>query len=191
MRTSRLQRKTNETEIFVEICLDGGECQIDTGIGFFDHMLAAFAMHGGFGLKVLAKGDLKVDCHHTVEDTGIVLGKAIAEAIGDRKNISRFGSFFAPMDEALAFAVVDISGRPFLRFDASFTNQSIGEFDTCMVVEFMRALAFNAGITLHIELKYGTNDHHKCEAIFKAVAHALRLALMKKDTEVLSTKGVL
>lgn len=191
MRTSKQQRKTNETDVFVEICLDGGERQIDTGIGFFDHMLEAFAMHGEFGLKVLAKGDLKVDCHHTIEDTGIVLGKAIAEAVGDKKNIARFGSFFVPMDEALASAVVDISGRPFLRFDASFNNQSIGEFDTCMVVEFMRALAFNAGITLHIELKYGTNDHHKCEAIFKAVAHALRLALMKKDTDVLSTKGVI
>lgn len=191
MRSSRQQRKTKETDIFVEICLDGGECQIETGIGFFDHMLEAFAMHGGFGLNILAKGDLKVDCHHTVEDTGIVLGKAISEALGDKKNIARFGSFFVPMDEALAFAAVDVSGRPFLRFDASFTNQSVGDFDTCMVAEFMRALAFNAGITLHIEVKYGTNDHHKCEAIFKAVAHALRLAFAQKDGEVLSTKGVI
>ena len=191
MRTSSIQRKTNETDIKLELSLDGGEVKIDTGIGFFDHMLNSFAVHGGFGLTVQAKGDLQVDCHHTVEDTGIVLGKAFAQAVNDKCGIARFGTFYIPMDEALAFASVDISGRPFLVFNAEFKQESIGDFDTCMTVEFMRAFAMNAGVTLHIRCEYGENAHHQIEAIFKAVGHALNLAATETSNKVLSTKGSL
>ncbi len=192
MRTAEVSRKTKETEIELSLNLDGGEVEISTGIGFFDHMLHAFAVHGGFGLKVQTKGDLEVDCHHTIEDTGIVLGKAFAEAFGDRSGIARFGSFFVPMDEALAFAAVDVSGRPFLVFQAEFPEERIGGYDSCMTEEFFRAFAMNAGMTLHIRMEYGKNSHHIAEAIFKAAAHAIRLA--GKETaagEVLSTKGSL
>ena len=154
-------------------------------------MLTAFGAHGGFGLQAEVQGDLEVDCHHTVEDTGIVLGKAFSEALGEKGGIARFGSFFVPMDEALAFAAVDVSGRPFLVFDASFPEERVGAFDTCMVEEFLRALAMNAGITLHVRLEYGKNAHHIAEAIFTAVAHALRLAVSPTGGGVLSTKGVL
>lgn len=191
MRTSVQQRKTRETDISAELCLDGGEVQISTGIGFFDHMLNSFAVHGGFGLKIKAIGDLNVDCHHTVEDTGIVLGKAFAQALGDKSGIARFGSFIVPMDEALAFAAVDISGRPFLVFQADFKQERIGEYDTCMTEEFMRAFAVNAGITLHTKVEYGINAHHQIEALFKAVAHALNLAVKPCGSKVLSTKGSL
>lgn len=191
MRTSAQERKTKETDIRLTLCLDGGEIRVNTGIGFFDHMLTALAAHGGFGLQLESKGDLEVDCHHTVEDTGIVLGKAFAEALGDKGDIARFGSFFVPMDEALAFAAVDISGRPFLAFNASFPEERVGAFDTCMVEEFLRALALNAGITLHVKSEYGKNSHHIAEAIFKAVAHSLRLAVQHTGKGVLSTKGVL
>ena len=191
MRTSVQSRKTRETEISVQLNLDGGEVEIKTGIGFFDHMLQAFAVHGGFGLKITAKGDLEVDGHHTVEDTGIVLGKAFAEALGDKSGIARFGSFTVPMDEALAFAAVDVSGRPYLVFQAQFPQEKIGDYDSCLTEEFMRALAFNAGITLHTRVEYGVNAHHMVEAMFKAVAHALRLAVQPTGTGTLSTKGVL
>ena len=160
--------------------LDGGAVSIDTGIGFFDHMLNSFATHGGFGLTVSVKGDLHVDEHHTVEDTGIVLGQAFAKALGDKGSIDRFGSFYVPMDEALAFAAVDVSGRPFLVFDAEFPQERCGGYDCAMTVEFMRALAFNAGITLHLKALYGDNSHHITEALYKAAAHALRLAVRRK-----------
>ena len=190
-RYSSLHRKTNETEVTIELCLDGGERSVSTGVGFFDHMLTAFAVHGNFGLKVNTVGDWEVDCHHTVEDTGIVLGKAFAKALGDKSGIARFGSFYIPMDEALAFAAVDVSGRPFLAFRAEFSQERTGEYDLCLTEEFLRAFAMNAGITLHVRLEYGANAHHEVEAIFKAVAHALRLATAQTGGGVLSTKGSL
>lgn len=192
MRTASQVRKTRETEVSINLSLDGGKVDISTGIGFFDHMLNSFAVHGGFGLTVKTVGDLQVDCHHTVEDTGIVLGKAFAEALGDKSGIERFGSFYVPMDEALAFAAADVSGRPFLVFNAEFEQERVGEFDTCMTEEFMRAFAMNAGVTLHTKVEYGKNSHHAIEAMFKAVAHAMRLAVATTDSFVpLSTKGTL
>ena len=192
MRTSTISRKTKETDIKFTINLDGcGNNSIETGIGFFDHMLTALAVHSGMDFNLNSIGDLYVDSHHTVEDTGIVIGKAFAEAIGEKIGIARYGSAYIPMDEALAFASLDISGRPFLVFKAEFSDDKIGDFDTCLAEEFFRAFAFNAGITLHINLMYGNNDHHKCEAIFKAVAHALKSATSVIGDEVLSTKGVL
>lgn len=191
MRKAEINRKTKETDISVKLDLDGGAADISTGIGFFDHMLTAFAVHGGMGLTVKAVGDLQVDGHHTVEDVGIVLGKAFKEAIGDMKGIARYGSAFIPMDEALGFASIDISGRPFLVFDAKFSDDRIGEFDTCLAEEFFRAFAFNAGITLHIKCEYGKNDHHIAEALFKAAAHAVKAAKAVSGSEILSTKGVL
>ncbi len=144
MRTAEATRTSKETDISIKLNLDGGEIKINTGIGFFDHMLEAFAVHGGFGLQVNVKGDLQVDCHHTIEDTGIVLGKAFAKALGDKSSIERFGSFYIPIDEALSFAAVDISGRPFLIFNAVFPQERTGNYDCCMTEEFMRAFAFNA-----------------------------------------------
>ena len=192
MRTATVNRKTKETDIRLSLCLDGGEVSIDTGVGFFNHMLNSFATHGGFGLTVEVEGDLEVDEHHTVEDTGIVLGKAFAEALGDKGSIERFGSFYVPMDEALAFASVDVSGRPFLVFDADFPQARCGDYDCAMTVEFMRAFAFNAGITLHLKSVYGDNSHHITEALFKAAAHAMRLAVNQNASgKPLSTKGVL
>lgn len=191
MRTAVCRRKTGETEVSVELCLDGGETEIRTGIGFFDHMLRSFSVHGGFGLKIRAEGDLDVDCHHTVEDTGIALGKAFAQALGDRSGIARFGSFYAPMDESLAFAAVDISGRPFLVFRADFPQERVGAFDTCMTEEFFRAFAVNAGFTLHARVEYGSNAHHEIEALFKAAAHAVRAAAAPAGPGVLSAKGSL
>lgn len=192
MRSVTCKRTTKETDIQVSLCLEGGKAEISTGIGFFDHMLSAFATHGGFGLTVQARGDLEVDCHHTIEDTGIVLGKAFSQVLQEKAGIERFGSFYVPMDEALAFAAVDISGRPFLVFDASFQEERVGGFDSCMTEEFFRALAFQAGITLHVKLLYGKNAHHGIEAIFKAVAHALKIAVAKtQGGQVLSTKGML
>lgn len=191
MRTGTENRKSRETEIEVRVDLNGGTAEIDTGIGFFDHMLEAFAVHGGFGLKVTVKGDLWVDCHHTIEDTGIVLGKAFAKALGDKSGIQRYGSFYIPMDESLAFASVDVSGRPFLIFDAQFPQAQVGQFDCCMVGEFLRAFAFHAGITLHVRVLYGENSHHMIEAAFKAAAHAIKAAVAPSEGQVLSTKGIL
>ncbi len=190
MRTATVTRSTAETTITVTVDMDGGEVQIKTGIGFFDHMLTAFAVHSGIGLIVDAQGDLYVDGHHTVEDTGIVLGQAIAKALGDKGGIARFGNFYIPMDESLAFAALDISGRPFLVFDARFPEQKVGDYDTCLTPEFFRALAFHAGWTLHLRVEYGQNSHHMIEGLFKATAHALRAAIAPKDG-VLSTKGQL
>ncbi len=192
MRFSEINRKTKETDISLTLNLDGGDVSIDTGIGFFDHMLNSFAVHGGFGLSVKVKGDLYVDDHHTIEDTGIVLGKAFSEALGDKSSIERFGSFYVPMDEALAFASIDISGRPFLVFDADFPQEKCGDYTSTMTWEFMRAFAFNAGITLHTKVLYGNNSHHMIEAMYKAVAHALKQAVkMNGSNKPLSTKGVL
>lgn len=191
MRTAQISRKTHETDITASLDLNGGKCEISTGIGFFDHMLTAFAVHGGFGLTLKATGDLEVDGHHTVEDTGIVLGKAFAKALGDKSGIARYGSFYIPMDEALALCVVDVSGRPYLVFDDPFQNEIIGDFDACLVNEFLRAFAFNAGITLHMNILYGKNAHHMAEAVFKALGHALKAACTQTGGAVLSTKGVL
>ena len=191
MRTTEIKRDTKETQIQMQLNIDGtGSFQGTSNIGFFDHMLTAFAMHGGFDISLQMKGDLEVDGHHSVEDVGIVLGQAFAKVV-DKKQIERFGSFYVPMDESLAFCALDISGRPYLVFDASFTNQCVGELDCCLVEEFFRAFAMNSGITLHIRLEYGSNDHHKIEAIFKAVAHALQQAVKLREGNVLSTKGVL
>ena len=192
MRTSTVERNTKETQIKIELCLDGGEVEISTGIGFFDHMLTAFGVHGGFGLKVNVTGDLEVDTHHTAEDTGIALGKAFNKALGDMSGIERYGFFKIPMDETLAEAALDISNRPFLVFNADFPQEKCGDYETCVTEEFWRAFAMNSGITLHINVPYGKNAHHEIEAIFKAVAHALKIAVTKNtDGSVLSTKGVL
>ncbi len=192
-RTAEITRTTKETDIALTLDLDGGaKAEISTGIGFLDHMLTALAIHGGFSLKLNCNGDLNVDGHHTVEDIGIVLGMAFKEALGDKAGIMRYGSAFIPMDEALAFCSLDISARPFLVFNAQFTNERVGEFDTCLTEEFMRAFAFNAGITLHLRVEYGSNDHHKIEALFKAMAYALKAAMKRnEDGSVVSTKGVL
>ena len=188
-----LSRQTRETDITVTLNQHGsGQAQIDTGIGFFDHMLTALTVHGGLDLTVRCQGDLAVDGHHTVEDVGIVLGQAIAKAVGDKKGINRYGSFYVPMDEALARAVLDFSGRPYLVFDAAFQPQLVGSFDPQLTAEFFRALVYHAGITAHINLLAGVNDHHKIEAIFKAFAHALRVAVQPSGAAgALSTKGVL
>ena len=193
-REATISRKTAETNIEIEFIIDGeGTSQIDTGIGFLDHMLTLFSKHGGFDLKLKAAGDLQVDCHHTVEDIGIVLGKCILEAAGDKVGIKRYGTCFLPMDETLALASVDISGRAFLVFEAAFTTDRVGDFDTEMTEEFFRALAFNAGITLHEKILYGKNNHHMIEALFKASGRALKEALTKDPSikGVMSTKGVL
>lgn len=192
-RTAEITRKTRETDIKIKLDLDkSGEVSIDTGIGFLDHMLTALAVHGGFSLSVKCAGDLSVDGHHTTEDIGIVLGMAFREALGDKSGIMRYGSAFIPMDESLAFCSLDISARPFLVFNAQFTNERVGEFDTCLTEEFMRSFAFNAGITLHLRVEYGSNDHHKIEALFKALAYALKAAVKRNtDGSVVSTKGVL
>lgn len=191
MRTSTVERNTKETKIKVSLCLEGGDVEIKTGIGFFDHMLTAFAVHGGFGLKLETVGDLEVDTHHTAEDTGIVLGQAFKQALGDFSSIARYGNFSVPMDETLAVCSLDISNRPFLVFRASFEEERCGDYETCVTEEFWRAFAMNAGITLHISVPYGSNAHHEIEAIFKAVAHALKQAVTVTDGGVLSTKGVL
>ncbi|MDP4177757.1 MAG: imidazoleglycerol-phosphate dehydratase HisB [Bacillota bacterium] len=191
-RTSKISRKTGETDIEVSINLDGeGKYDINTGVGFFDHMLSLMAKHGIFDLSVKAKGDLYVDSHHTVEDVGIVIGNCIKEALKDKNGIKRYGTSFVPMDEALGTVSLDVSGRPFLVFDAEFTASTLGNYDTEMTEEFFRALAFNAGITLHAKVVYGKNNHHMIEALFKALGRALREAVTIDDKikGVMSTKG--
>lgn len=191
MRTAEIKRKTKETDISVALDLDGGKVNVRTGIGFFDHMLTAFAVHGGFGLEVFAEGDLDVDTHHTVEDTGIALGAAFKKALGDMGGINRYGSFYIPMDESLALCALDISNRPFLVFNAEFKEERCGEYEICCTEEFFRAFAVNAGITLHLNVLYGSNSHHEIEALFKAFAHAMKIAVAPSGGGVLSTKGVL
>ena len=191
-RAATVVRQTKETNIELTLGLDGGEVVVDTGVGFFDHMLTALAVHGGFGLRLKAEGDWNVDCHHTVEDTGIVLGRAFKQALGDMSGIERYGTFFIPMDESLVQASLDISNRPFLVFKADFKQEKCGDYENCCTEEFWRAFAMNAGITLHIIVLYGANAHHEIEGIFKSVAHALKIAVKKNaDGTVLSTKGVL
>lgn len=191
MRTAEIKRKTKETDISVALDLDGGKVNVRTGIGFFDHMLTAFAVHGGFGLEVFVEGDLDVDTHHTVEDTGIALGAAFKKALGDMGGINRYGSFYIPMDESLALCALDISNRPFLVFNAEFKEERCGEYETCCTEEFFRAFAVNAGITLHLNVLYGSNSHHEIEALFKGFAHAMKIAVAPSGSGVLSTKGVL
>lgn len=193
-RTASISRTTSETDIAVTLNLDGsGRSDIDTGIGFFDHMLRSFAKHGFFDLTVQVKGDLEVDCHHTIEDTGIVLGEAIKKAVGDKKGIRRYGSFALPMDETLVLTALDLSGRPYLCFDADFTVDRVGEFDTEMVREFFYAISYSCGMNLHIRQLAGQNNHHVIEAIFKSFAKALDEATGydPRIKDVLSTKGTL
>lgn len=192
MRTAEVIRRTRETDVQVRLNLDGtGRAEISTGIGFFDHMLTALGVHAGFDLMVKVKGDLEVDCHHTIEDSGIVLGQALLKALGEMP-VTRYGSAFIPMDEALGFVALDISRRPFLVFQCEFSSDRIGGMDTQMVEEFFRSFAFQAGITLHAKVEYGKNDHHKAEALFKALAHSLKTAVAPLEGKVvLSTKGVL
>ena len=190
-RAYSIERKTKETEVRISLCLDGGEVSVSTGIGFFDHMLTAFAFYGGLGLELTVKGDLEVDGHHTVEDTGIVLGQALSRALGDRKGIRRYGSAFVPMDEALCFTALDFSNRPFLVFDAEMPQPMIGSYDACLTVEFMRALAMNSGLTLHQKCHYGANAHHITEALFKSLGMAVKEAVQVTGGGVTSTKGVL
>lgn len=190
-RTAVITRKTKETDIRVSLCLEQGDVRVNTGIGFFDHMLTALGFYAGFGLEVTAKGDLHVDGHHTVEDVGIVLGQALAQALGDKSGITRFGTAFVPMDESLARVVVDISARPYLVFDAVMPQERIGDYDSCLTQEFFRALATHAGLTLHAAALYGTNAHHMTEALFKALGLALKQAVSVDGQGVTSTKGVL
>ena len=193
-RIASVNRKTKETDIRMELSLDGtGKYDVSTGIGFFDHMLEGFAKHGFFDMTVKVTGDLQVDGHHTVEDTGIVLGQAIARAIGDKKGIKRYGYFILPMDDALALCAVDLCGRPYLNFECEFTTERIGNLDTELIREFFYATAYNAGMNLHIKLLSGTNNHHIAEAVFKAFAKALDMAVSmdSRIEDVLSTKGSL
>ena len=191
-RSASIERNTKETDIRVTLELDGtGQAELDTGIGFFDHMLDGFARHGLFDLNVYVDGD--VDCHHTVEDTGIVLGNAIKEAVGDKKGIRRYGSCILPMDEALVLCAVDLSGRPYYVSDAVFSAPMIGELDTETISEFFYAVSYSAAMNLHFKVLSGTNSHHICEAMFKAFAKALDMAVSvdPRITDVLSTKGSL
>ncbi len=193
-RTSKINRKTNETDIQLELDLDGsGITNIDTGIGFFDHMLNSFARHGFIDLNLRVSGDLHVDGHHTVEDTGIVLGQAIKEAIGDKKGIKRYGSVILPMDETLMLCSLDLSGRPYFVYNVELTTERIGYLDTELVKEFFYAVSYSAGMNLHIKQLDGSNNHHIVEAIFKAFAKALDEATKydERITDVLSTKGAL
>ena len=193
-RCAAIERKTAETQVMVKLNLDGeGKCGIDTGIGFLDHMLTLLARHGFMDLTVKAKGDLEVDCHHTVEDIGIVLGEALKEALGDKAGIRRYGNCFIPMDETLAQVCMDFSGRPFLVFGAEIPKIKLGNFDAEMTEEFFRAVAMHCGLTLHIRVLYGSNVHHIIEAIFKAFARALAEAVAcdARVKGVMSSKGVL
>ncbi len=194
MRTAKQTRITTETKISVALQLDGNqEVSIQTGVGFFDHMLTLFAKHGRFGLQIEADGDVHIDAHHTVEDVGIVLGNCLKEALGDKAGINRYGTAYVPMDEALGFVTVDISGRSYLVFDGEFTNPKLGDFDTELAEEFFRAVAHTANITLHARVLYGSNTHHKIEALFKAFGRALHDATEKNEKiiGVNSTKGML
>jgi imidazoleglycerol-phosphate dehydratase len=192
MRKATIQRKTNETDIRLELSLDGGPVAIATGLGFFDHMLHQIAKHGGFGLILEAKGDLQVDSHHLVEDVGLCLGDALREALGDRRGIARFGEAHAPLDESLARVVVDLSGRPYCVFDADLPVMVLGDgFQTEMVREFFIAFSTRGALNLHASVLYGTNVHHRIEALFKGLARALKQATRIVGDEIASTKGTL
>ena len=194
MRTATCVRKTKETEIQVTLNLDGtGKNEIHTGVGFFNHMLDGFARHGLFDLQVSVKGDLDVDCHHTVEDTGIVLGTAIREALGDKAGIKRYGHIILPMDETLALCALDLSGRPYLKYHADFTTEKIGELDTEMIKEFFYAVSYSAMMNIHLKIMDGENNHHMAEALFKSFGKALDMATMEEPRikEAWTTKGSL
>ena len=195
MRRATITRKTTETEITATVDLDGvGSAHVATAIGFFDHMLEQVARHSGIDVEISAKGDLHIDMHHTVEDTGIALGQAVRQALGERRGIGRYGDVHLPMDETLTRVTLDVSGRPFLVFKANFPAARIGEFDTELVREFFQAFAMNAGITLHVETLYGANSHHIAESCFKGLARALRAAIVideRRRDEIPSTKGSL
>lgn len=194
IRSAHCKRKTKETDIDLMFTIDGsGQSSITTDIGFFDHMLDGFARHGLFDLDVTVKGDLLVDCHHTIEDCGIVLGEAIKQAVGDKKGICRYGSCILPMDETLVLCAIDFSGRPYLSFDAEFTTNRIGYMDTEMIREFFYAISYSAGMNLHIQVLKAGNNHHMAEAMFKAFAKALDAATTKdpRIADILSTKGSL
>lgn len=193
-RIATCSRVTKETQIVITMNLDGtGKTDISTGIGFFDHMLCGFARHGLFDLDIDVSGDLEVDCHHTIEDTGIVLGQAIRKALGEKKGIKRYGSFMLPMDETLVLCAIDLSGRPYLNYDAEFTTERLGEMDTEMVREFFYAVSYSAAMNLHLKVLDGGNNHHMVEALFKAFGKSLDMAVMEEPRmkNVWSTKGSL
>lgn len=193
-RIAELNRKTSETDISLKLNVDGkGLASIDTGVGFFDHMLTLLSGHGLFDMEIKACGDLNVDAHHTVEDVGIVLGQVIKEALGEKKSIKRYGTSYVPMDEALAAVSIDIGGRPYIVFNAGFGNERIGDMDAELVEEFFRAVSVNAGMNIHINVLYGSNSHHVAEAVFKAFGRALDEAtrLDERIEGVMSTKGIL
>lgn len=191
MAKAKIERKTKETDITLELDTAPGAIEIDTGIGFFDHMLTALFFYAGFSARLKLRGDLHVDAHHSVEDAGIVIGQALREALGDKKGITRFAHAYVPMDEALCFTALDISGRAFHVFSAPMPQETIGAYDACLTEEFMRAFAFNAGITLHQRCEYGSNAHHITEALYKSLGLALKEAVRVSGGAVTSTKGVL
>ena len=191
MRNADINRKTKETDISLSLCLEGGEVSVSTGIGFFDHMLTALAFYARWGLTLRVEGDLYVDGHHTVEDTGIVLGQAFRQALGDKVGIRRFGTAYVPMDEALCRTVLDCSNRPYLVFQADMPQPMIGGYDSCLTREFMQAFAVHGGITLHQTCEYGDNAHHITEALYKSLGMALKEAAQVVGSGVTSTKGVL
>ena len=191
MRKAVITRNTKETEISLELNLDGGEVSVSTGIGFFDHMLTALFFYAGIGTNLSVRGDLHVDGHHSVEDTGIVIGRAVREALGDKTGIRRFASVFVPMDEALCLTVLDFSGRPFLVFEAAMPQELIGEYDSCLTEEFMRGFAVSGGITLHQRCLYGENAHHITEALFKSLGLCIKDAVKIEGETIMSTKGQL
>lgn len=191
MRCADISRKTKETDISLSLCLEGGAVSVSTGIGFFDHMLTALAFYAGWGLTLRVEGDLYVDGHHTVEDTGIVLGQAFRQALGNKNGIRRFGTAYVPMDEALCRTVLDCSNRPYLVFQANMPQPMIGGYDSCLTKEFMQAFAVHGGITLHQTCEYGDNAHHITEALYKSLGMALKEAAQVVGSGVTSTKGVL
>ena len=193
-RVAKIERITKETKIKLELNLDGsGKSEINTGIGFLDHMLNLWAFHGLFDLKLTCSGDLEIDAHHSTEDIGLALGSALAEAVGEKKGIFRYGHSYVPMDEALIRAALDLSGRPEFVFSGEFSQPSIGQLDTQMINHFFKSLALSSKMTLLLSILYGINDHHKCEGMFKSMARALRMAVESdpRRTEVASTKGIL
>ena len=191
MRTAEIRRETKETQVYVSLNLEGGQVAVDTGIGFFDHMLHAMLFYAGFGGQVRCRGDLQVDGHHSVEDVGIVLGQALKQALGDKVGIRRFASAYVPMDESLEFCALDVSGRPYLVMDAAMPQPMIGDYDSCLTREFMRAFAMNSGVTLHLQSQYGENAHHITEGLFKALGLCLKDAVRVESDQITSTKGAL
>mgnify|MGYP000856322831 FL=1 len=191
MRQAEISRKTKETDVRVSLNLDGGAITVDTGIGFFDHMLHALLFYAGFGGTITCKGDLYVDGHHSVEDVGITLGIALKEALGDKIGIVRFAHSYVPMDESLEFCAIDVSGRPYLVMNAPMPQPMIGDYDSCLTKEFMRAFSMNSGITLHLGSEYGENAHHITEGLFKALGLSLKTAVCVESDQVTSTKGAL